>query len=279
MKNFYKKLISPILFFGIAIQIFTPNTCYAVASATADNPELEAAALFSKANGFSNKGLNKKALATYSKIEPKGHDIYFNMGSAAFGAKEYGQSILYWRKAEHFFNFSERFKILSNLVKAKKQLFPEDFPENLSHKLFFGPLIYLKNLFYSLLISFPLLPVQLFFLLCWLVLAFFMQGKPRTEQKKILFPFLIPIALMIILLGGRFVLDGKNYGVVVAKGATLRSGPEKDYPAVGVLKEGDEPQILTQTRKAGPQNDENIFYKVKLARLTGWASSKEIAPI
>ena len=278
MKNFYKKLVSKILFFGIAIQISLPNTCHAAASAT-DDPELEAAALFSKANGFSNKGLNKKALATYSKIEPKGHDIYFNMGSAAFGAKEYGQSILYWRKAEHFFNFSERLKILSNLTQAKKKLFPQDFPENLSHKLFFGPLIYLKNLFYSLLISFPLLPVQLFFLLCWLVLAIFMQGKPRGEQKKILFPFLVPITLMIILLGGRFVLDGKNYGVVVAKSATLRSGPEKDYPTVGALKEGQEPQILTQIKKAGSQIDDNLFYKVKLSRLTGWASSKEIAPI
>ena len=135
-------------------------SCSALAST--DQPEV----LFAKAHALSAKGNYKKAIKAYSQIFPKGHDVYFNMGSAAFGAKEYGRALLCWRRAEKCFNWSDRLRLLSNIDRVQK-IISKGQSQSFIGQYITGPWNQLKQFKYSILVSLPLLPIQLLFLFCW----------------------------------------------------------------------------------------------------------------
>lgn len=226
--------------------------------------EREPEVLFAQAHAQTTKGEYKEALQTYEKISPKGHDVYFNMGAAAFGAHEYGHALLCWRRAEKFPSWSERLKLINNISHVLVTLQQRPVADGLMGSCRYG-WWWAKQVGWSLLASLPLLPMQLSFLVLWFIVAFVLAKR----QKLTLF---LGILLTVTWLAGsllvvRFIMDRHTWGVVISKVATLRSGPGTDYPMIGSLPEGREVLIKV--------TDGN-FIKVSAGRLMGWTERGDI---
>ncbi|MCK4498860.1 hypothetical protein KAU11_00005 [Candidatus Babeliales bacterium] len=220
--------------------------------------------LFAKAQALSSKGKYKNAIKEYQKSESKGHDVLLNMGSCAYNMGKLGKALLYWRRAERGWNWGDRQELLTNIKQVQTRA------GTILKSGILGTWSTAKAWTFSLLVSAPMLILQILFLMAWIALAFYLKTKSRETQEKTAKPLFILTLLLGAIVFGRFFVNAQRSAVVTAKEATLHSGPGRDYPVLGKTCEATEGIIKITS---------DGFYKVKIGKRVGWISNSEIEKV
>ena len=124
------------------------------ASLCGAQPEQE---LFVRGNKAYEQNQWGEALRSYEEISKKGCAVWYNMGNCFYKKGNGSQAIICWKRAMPGASVDEQLNIAKNLRSAYEKLgYKKD-----------GPVY---TLFEQWAYRLPLLPLQLFFLLCWYAL-------------------------------------------------------------------------------------------------------------
>ena len=220
--------------------------------------------IFLEANQAYNKGDYNRAISLYEKLlgeNLKNSLIYYNLGNCYYRTGEIGKAILSYRRSELYNPRNEDLK--ANLdytrqsIRDKINTGSHGIPEsiffwyyNLNFKELFILFLIFNGLFWSL--------------------ATFRLFKPSAILRTI-----VSILLFITILAGAsavskiYALKTLNYGVVISKEISVRSGNGINNPALFKLHEGAEIEIL---------DNSDGWLKIKLphssSEMKGWVEKK-----
>ena len=211
---------------------------------------------FLKANKEYKKGDFKEALSLYKRIPSKSGRVYYNMGNAAYKQENYGYALLYWRRAERLWGIRDKSELFDNISLLKKNLFGKP-PRN---SLFeFLKIVHERTI--SFIRSVPLIWLQIFFLIIWFFLFFYIRQLYRNRYR-----FAIVILFLVSTFSGvaliiKYMYDAQIHGVIVTGEASLVSGPDSTFPVLGKAVEAQE---VTIKKEAGD------YFKIKVGGRIGW---------
>jgi len=219
---------------------------------------------FRAANHAFREKKYEEALRLYSTIPHKGAAVYYNMGNAAYKTEHAGYALLYWRRAEKMWSMFGRHELLDNIRLVKKQLAEAD------KEVPAGFVPAFKEKVFSWLIAYPLIGLQLLFLILWAFLFFYMKIIGHNRQRWLTVIYFLFILLSGIMLAMRYGIESRRYGVIIVSQADMRSGPEPTLQVLRLMREGDEVRIL---------KDVEDYYKVKIDHAIGWIAKKDLVMV
>jgi tetratricopeptide (TPR) repeat protein len=204
---------------------------------------LQAHALY-KANNY------EQALKLYQLIPNKGSATWYNMGNCAYHLGNYMDARLYWKRAERNASHVQRADIRYNIQALDKKV-------GLQKK----ETSYAADQGIALILSVPLISMQLFFLVGWFGLWAYVK-RWHTKERYIVLYFLIGLNSFL----GFAVLYRMLYAdscakVMITSPASLYTGPNSCYHVVGMLPEATE-CMVRKTR--------GDWYQVRSDSLAGW---------
>ncbi len=229
--------------------------------------------LFVQANDCYTKGEYVKAYEQYLKISDKIPAVHYNLGNCAFKLGKYGYALLYWRRAERNWGLFGREELNKNIEVVKKKLAGDadkagsEVSAAAQIVSFFKSL---KNTFISTVKAVSLLHLQLFVLIVWLMLFFYLRYLYKRKQRVIIVVLFILQALSASMLAVKYSFQFKTYGVVVATPAPLMSGPGKTFSTLQQLSEGQETAILKES---------GDFYKIRVNTTIGWIDKQVVEKV
>lgn len=193
--------------------------------------------LFLRANKEYKKAQYKKARDLYDAIEHKGRAVHYNLGNCCYELKEYPQAIAWWRRAQEGAPLSEQQDIEYNINRARQA---EGFSE-INHPKWY-------RLLRASVVPFPLILIQLLFLLAWYWL--FWALVIRRDKKGIKSMILIAgLVCLIVWLGAVLFVQYQSSSypqAVVHRTTAVYAGPHNRYHVVGELASTDELKIVEQ---------------------------------
>jgi len=216
--------------------------------------------LFVRGNKAYEQNQWGEALRSYEAISKKGCAVWYNMGNCFYKKGNGSQAIICWKRAMPGASVDEQLNIAKNLRSAYEKLgYKKD-----------GPVY---TLFEQWAYRLPLLPLQLFFLLCWYALWII----PLVDFRGrffLLYGALLGLCFMMVLIGNilrtHYYLYAHTRGQVVKEQVHLFAGPHEQYHEVGTVALTDEVRI--DEKRAG-------WYKVARGNQYGWISSAAVEPI
>ena len=220
---------------------------------------------FLKANKEYKQGSFKEALSLYKRIPSKGARVYYNMGNAAYKQERYGHALLFWRRAERLWGIRDKSELFHNISLLKRNLFGKQ-----PRHPFFEFLKTMRDHAVSFIRSAPLIGLQIFFLIVWFFLFFYIKQLYRKRYRFAIVVLFSVIALSGVVLITKYMYDARTYGVIVAKEASLISGPDSTFPLLGKVLEAQEVIIKKETGN---------YFKIKIGGFIGWVERKAIKKI
>jgi hypothetical protein len=214
------------------------------------------------------KDEHKKALKTYKKIDIPNYDILYKMGNSAHALKKYSKALWYWRSAERQPNWSSRIKLFEKIQNVQQHLKTPTHSKPRPYDPIINVYHCVINFTYSMLISLPMLFLQMLFLILWFSLSF-LSRRPIKHQAKNSWRLGTTFAVAM-LLGARYFVDRRTWAIVSKDNVVFRSGPGNQYPELRKLPQGCE--IPIYDARSG-------FYKVQFGKLRGWVDETKVLSI
>lgn len=215
--------------------------------------------LFEKANQYFTQENWSEALHTYKAMRHKNSAVLQNMGSCYFNQERYVEALLSWKRAYRNCSFGEIAQLCAWEQAALKKL------NSKSPSIECG---FLRRI----MLSVPLIAVQVFLILCLLVLLWMLyrcwrwQEITRRDRKR-----LWCITFMTLFLGavwyGQESFFQKNKAMVVKEHVLVYAGPEQTFHVATNLSAGDVVQVLQ--KKQG-------MYNITNRCTTGWVMQNTI---
>lgn len=227
---------------------------------------------FDQATVLYKQGQFEQALEMYAKITDKDHNVAFNQGNCAFKLQRYGQALLFWRRAERDWGFSNRQELSDNIALVKKVTTPisKQKVDQSPWSVVQSSTRDVKNTTLSFVRATPLFYFQLLFLILWLMFFALLKWLKRQRRGAVVVFVAIIYASAGLLLVSKYSMNCRNYGVVTVKKANLYSGPGESYQVLGSLLETQE--VIIQRESDG-------YYKIKASPLFGWVAKDGIGII
>lgn len=236
-----------ILFCGIL------SGCSAHAESLSDDE------LFKKAHTYFQQGAHADALKNFKSISKKDAMTYLCMADVSQKLSEPGKELAYLCKAQKqcsFLQLSLRAVVSQRLADLRHKV--------AEHTSTFDRL---TNTVYGFFAAFPLLWLQILFLLLWFGLFIYLPRWRGTKNNR-LFQYLVLVIFAATLLGAKYVMTQRRYAVIQTAKATVYSGPGATYHFVKAMPAGAEIVVIAA--------DDN-FCKIKSGgRTLGWVSKKDL---
>jgi len=238
--------------------------------------EVNSTHIFEKANQFYKDGKFERAIELYKKIPNKSAYVNYNLGNCSYKLSDYGNALLYWRRAERNWGFFNRSELLENIMLLKQTVLELNgitVKKPNSVTLFF---IKLKNLVSSWIRTMPLFILQFLFLLLWLFLFTYLRFLYKKRKKYAIVTLFSLIAFFGIILVVRYSFESKIYGVVIEKQVPILSGPGETFQKIMQLYQAQEVVI---------KKESGDYYKIKALNTegttfrAGWVDKKFVKTI
>lgn len=220
--------------------------------------DIQDADRFARAGEAYKEGRFQEAYKLYEEISAPTPTVYFNLGNCAFSLNQAGKALWHWRQAEERWGLFDREELENNL-----QLAHATFGQKADKKLATSKSHRFVSFCRSLIKAFPLLLLQIIFLMFWTLLFVWARTLLR-QRKKMLVGFL---CCGMLVTGGlllyRHVRGMYLRAVVIDSQAVIYSGPSTTFQQIGVLAEGQEVRIDKQRQD---------FFKIRAQGQFGWVA-------
>ena len=238
------------------IFIMTVLICFSVVCVRGDTDSL-----FRKANACYKAGYFKEAKRLYDSIDEKSATVNYNIGNCAYKLNDLGTALLHWRRAEQDWGLFGRRELLENISFINNTITKKRGARRY--------VSYLRTLVGSYARSFPIIFLQIIFLLMWFL--FFMCLRIYKKRKWFIFAtFIFLFVLVSVAMIVRYSFENGNRAVVMQKDVPLLSGPGNKFQALGYLHLGNEVS-------AGKESED--FVKIRTSGLIGWTLKKNVEKI
>jgi hypothetical protein len=220
--------------------------------------------LFLQANECYKKGDFAHAYDNYDHIQGKTPIIHYNLGNCAYKLNKLGYALLHWRRAENDWGLWDRDDLIKNIAIVRKHI------KEKTNKAAKEPTILASVMnglrssggsIISLVRAIPLIYLQLFVLIMWLLLFIYLKNLYRHGRKSIIYLLFILLTISAATLILKYSFCYRKQLVITHTPATLMSGPDNTFAALGQLSEGEEAVII---KKSGD------YYKIRINGTTGW---------
>lgn len=211
-------------------------------------------ALFSHAQKLYHQKQYNEALDAYNSMEKKDAATWFNMGNCAYLLAQYGNARLFWRRAERL---GTSWQLLNESAQHLRMLDAQEDTDNPESWIAF---------MHRVMKLVPVLPLQIGFILLWILLFLALAGIGRFRAMRGIFSLgVMVLAIMVII---RYTATSREQGVVIEKEAILFAGPDDSFHAIATLNNAQEVCI----------NDiKDHWCKVVCERNVGWVKRESIA--
>lgn len=215
--------------------------------------------LFKTAHEYFQRGAHADALKSFKNIGKKDAMTYLCMADVAQKLSLPGKELAYLCKAQKqcsFLQLSLRASVSQRLTDLRQQVTEKT-----------STFETLTNTVYGFFAAFPLLWLQILFLLLWFGLFVYVPRRRGSKNNRPL-QYLILVIFAATLLGTKYVMTQRRYAVIQTTQATVYSGPGATYHFVKALPAGSEVVVTAA--------DEN-FCKIRSGGKTlGWAAKKDL---
>lgn len=208
---------------------------------------------FLKAQALYHKKNYDKALSLYTSIAFPSAGVLYNKGNTLYQLKQYPQALASLRRAQRHASFS-----LLKDINYTIDLLLTACEKNNNQSAIASIGMYARSLF-------PPLLLQMLIIFVLIALTVLIMRR-RYHVKLMLLLVLIGICSSAILTYS-YSIDGQKYGIVNAADVVLYAGPGDSYARVGSLCQLDHVAIGKQ---------EDTWYKIRHADLTGWVSAQAL---
>lgn len=230
--------------------------------------------LFNQANELYKKGAYAEAYQHYLQIPDKTSSVHYNLGNCAFKLNKLGYALAHWRRAEKDWGLWGREELLKNIDLVKNQVSEIKVTDDEQEQSFLHALLdwarATKNSFFSLIRALPLLYLQLFVLLFWIILFVSIRYLYKKGHKVIVSVLFFFLAISAIMLAFKYNFMHKERIIVIVPSAELSSGPGKNFTVLSHLPEAQEADILKES---------GGFFKIRVNGQLGWIEKNAVEKV
>jgi hypothetical protein len=202
------------------------------------------------------------ALQLYRLVEHKNSAVFQNIGNCYFNEGQYGQALVFWKRASVDAGYQQLTTIFDEEQKAYQKL---GIVAPLPWVIFFMKII--------LMIPLILIEIIFLFLLCniLLLLRRYWQWQKLEKREKNLF-FLIFFGCMtcVTIWYARTIILKKDQAIVVKQNVLVYAGPERTFHVVEKIQEGQLVHII---------QSQYGMYQISSGSLSGWVTQDTLESI